>query len=527
LTWTPLPVASRIVACGRPFSFYFGLIEPLWRTSASVDLPIHRLTTLARKQGARTLVVEDASSMPSVRAEIGALDKHHGGGGAAEALKLSFLRCDLVDDHVTPSEADVIGQCVVVNYRAPGSIEFVSSFVLEALFALPRLGNDLPLLNNFISRTGLFQVMILDWAIPISCVSYAQQNSITSVCAHACLYMVERTLFPDRDPSLSCAVSGVIGDDAIEGMLPGEMAQALRDRTGQQVSEISCEGLTPAEYVSILTAATESGDIALLVFKTGAVADAVGQTRPTNHVVVVLGHTRNSDEWHPQAIPEYSGLPSAPYCPASSWVDHFLIHDDNFGPYFTLSSRALESDPTVRAEAILVVRDYECTIEAHTAEAAAATFLSIMLPTLSPEITGNPWLDLVTRRRDAFVTRPILISRRQYVDHLRSLVSHDGSTVTQASLTSLEELPEHFWMVEYTIPDLLAGNRTKLGEVLLEATWNDAVESNRSLMVRGMRAPSRLLIANSTSTPPSMSVRPFPLASHGDIYVGRPHPHQW
>ncbi len=522
-----MPVASRVVACARPYSFYFGLIEPLWRSEASIDLPIHRLTTLARKQGAKTLVVEDAAEALSVRAEIDAIDEHEGGGGAAEALKLTFLRCE-PSEHLAPTADDVIGQCVVVNYRAPGGVQYVASFVLEALFALPRLQDGMPLLNNFVSRTGSFPITVLDKELSIDSVCYAQQNSVTSVCAHACLYMVERTLFPNRAPPLSCTVNSELGEKAIEGMLPTEMAQALRDRTGLQVSLVSCEGLTPAEYVSILTAATESGDLALLVFKTGADDLADGRTLPTNHVVVVLGHTRNSDEWHPQAIPEYSGLPSAPYCPASSWVDHFLIHDDNFGPYFTLSSRALESDPTVRADAVLLIREHACTIEAHTAEAAAATFLSFMLPTLSSETSGNRWLELAARRRDAFVTRPILVTRHAYLEHLGDLVRQEESRPpTDAVMKTLGELPDFFWMVEFTIPDLLAGNRTKLGEVLVEAVWNDAVESRRSLMVLGMRAPSRLLVANRATSPASMSVQPFPLAGHGDIYVQQPHFHQW
>jgi hypothetical protein len=528
LTWASLPVASRIIECDRPFSFYFGLIEPHWQARASVDLPIHRLTTLARKQGARTVVIEDAAIVPHVIAEIDAIDAHHGGGGAAEALKISFLRCELINGNVTASPPDVIGQCVVVNYRAPGNVEFVASFVLEALFALPTLADGLPLLNNYVSRAATFPIHILDQELEIAAVCYAQQNTITSVCAHACLHMVERTLFPKRAPPVSSEINTLVGNDAIDGMLPQEMAKALRSRTGSHVREISCEGLTSPEFVSILTAATESGHLALLVFKTGASPDGNAHSAgPTNHVVVVLGHTRNSDEWHPQAIPEYSGLPSAPYCPASGWVDHFLINDDNFGPYFTLSSRALESDPTVRAEAILVVQGFATNIDAHTAEAAAATFLSIMLPTLSPETAGNRWLDLVTRRREAFVTRPILLRREQYVEHLRCLVSHDGATVVQADLESLEALPDHFWMVEYTIPDLLAGNRSKLGEVLVEASWNDDVESRRSLMIRGLRAPSRLLIADHGSPEPSMTVRPFPLASHGGIYVNQPHGHEW
>ncbi|KQM86688.1 hypothetical protein ASE70_17460 [Sphingomonas sp. Leaf22] len=75
--------------------------------------------------------------------------------------------------------------------------------------------------------------------------------------------------------------------------------------------------------------------------------------------------------------------------------------------------------------------------DGRTAEAAAATFLSFMLPTLSSKTAGNRWLELAARRRDAFVTRPILVTRDAYLDHLGDLVRQEGAPPTDAVMRTL------------------------------------------------------------------------------------------
>ena len=118
LTWTALPVPSCTVECERPFSFYFGLIEAYWKTAPSDENPLHRLSTLARKQGAKAMVFEDASQITAVADEIATLDAKLGGGGAAEAILLSFLsEVPNGDDIATVSDKALIGQCT--NHQLP------------------------------------------------------------------------------------------------------------------------------------------------------------------------------------------------------------------------------------------------------------------------------------------------------------------------------------------------------------------------------------------------------------------------
>lgn len=349
-----MPVVSRIVECEAPYSFFFNMIEPFWRTASRDSSPLHRLATLARKQGARALVIEDASGVGHVREEITSLDLKLGGGGAAEAILFSFLTEVPKDGDIASvgSEA-LIGQCTLINYRRRDAGTFRTTFVHEAVFATPSLRSGESLLNNFINCHAEFQVSVLRRQFRVVGLYYTQQNDITSACAHACIKMVTRTLHPDQDAPSTDRINAIVGGDEPEkGLMVDQFKAGLVALTGNQVKVIDCEGLTPAEYVSVLTSAADSGDLALLVFQTqpdasrGQAVETQGcegegahegkDEQVTHHVVVIYGYTRNSDEWHPQALPEYSGGPDATHRPASAWVDHFIIHDDNFGPYLAL-----------------------------------------------------------------------------------------------------------------------------------------------------------------------------------------------
>jgi hypothetical protein len=97
-------------------------------------------------------------------------------------------------------------------------------------------------------------------------------------------------------------------------------------------------------YISVLASIIESGFPALLAFDT---------QHEAQHVVAVCGYTRNTDEWHPEALPAYMRHGNNKYYSSSAWIDRFVIHDDNFGPYYNLNCRVLEIDPKIVARSIV------------------------------------------------------------------------------------------------------------------------------------------------------------------------------
>jgi hypothetical protein len=194
--------------------------------------------------------------------------------------------------------------------------------------------------------------------------------------------------------------------------LAGLSLQNINDvivsKTGSPPLLADCSIIPPADYLSILTAYIESGFIVLFVFTT---------SNAIEHVVTVFGHTRNSDEWHPQAIPGYSGPASAPFYRSSAWVDHFVIHD-NLGPYYTLSSRAFEVDKTITAHWIIGIQpEHQPEILPHYAENVAAIVLKGSLANFTAHGEGN-WFKYLASQPWTHVLRPILISRAAYKAHL-------------------------------------------------------------------------------------------------------------
>ena len=114
------------------------------------------------------------------------------------------------------------------------------------------------------------------------------------------------------------------------------------------------------------------------------------------------------------------------------------------------------------------------------------------------------------------VTRPVLLTRDEYLDHLASAVAHDGSKAAKAPIRTLGDgLPDTLWMVELTLPDLLTGNHAKLGEVLLDANDERGPTISKE-RVSGIRVPSRVMVGNTVGGP--QRLRSFPITSHCPLY---------
>ena len=356
--WTSLTTVESCHPCEPPFSFFFDLVGTHWKSTSSNPITLHRICTLARKQGASSVVIESALSRADIREEIDLLDEYLGGGGAAEAVAMAFFsgQNDPVQIADMPVDA-LLAHVVLINYRAPGSAEFTDSYIYEAVAVPPALrtsnGEPLRLLNNFICADGEFRRTVRGREFVLHGIYYAQQNGKTHVCAHACLRMALNSIGLCDPPISSRVINERLGlKPPFAGLSLGQMADVINGIEGVKASVVACENLALPNFLTILAAIVESGHVALLAFKTG-----IGENRDAgesvDHVVTVFGHTRNSDEWHPEAIPAYSGPQSTPYYPSSFWIDHFLIHDDNFGPYFAFSSRALEFDAKVKARWIV------------------------------------------------------------------------------------------------------------------------------------------------------------------------------
>lgn len=519
--WQREPTASSCLDCRLPFSFFFDLIDSCWKTPQTIsnNLTLHRICTLARKLGASFVAIECALLRSEVGEDIDALDAHYGGGGRANAIQLSFFSGNKSPDGIDEVDPNaLLATATVINYAPPNSTEYTHSYVFETILVPPHQVDDTgakrQLLNNYICRDTNFKRTIRNREFEISGFYYCQQNALVHVCAHACLRMALNSIDGASAELSSVEINQQLGlTPPLAGLSLQNIQDVITSRTGSPAIVADCSIIPPADYLSILTSYIESGFIVLFVFTT---------SNTIEHVVTVFGHTRNSDEWHPQAIPGYSGPASAQFYRSSAWVDHFVIHDDNLGPYYTLSSRAFEVDKTITAHWLIGIHpEHQPEILPHFAENVAAIVLKSSVPNFAAFGQGN-WFDHIVNRPSIYVLRPILVSRDTYKAHLLASIGHDQTKAMPGQIDSADHLPDWFWMVEFSLPSLFTGNRSKLGEVLIRSEVKGAQTTLD--LVEAIRLPSLLAIKNASG---DFEIHQIGLMSHSPYYTSRMHGNEW
>lgn len=459
--------------------------------------------------GAKTVVVEDGLSRADVREELDLLSESIGSGCEAQATVLSFFSRRLTIDEISAVDANaLIGQAVVI---ACGNASPRRLYVYEAILRTPATFDDATgftdLLNNYIHSSAEYDLNVANRRFTVRGVYFCQQNATTSVCAHASLRMAVNSM----QVSSRISTASINKELALTPPYPGL-------RLDQIHAVLAARGLVPIIYnvkgkdpVAPLYSVIESGSPALLVFSTGT---------PVDHVVTIFGHTLNSDEWHPRGIPAYQGPSSAKFYSSSSWADHFLIHDDNFGPYFCLASSSFLGSSAVKPKLVIGLLPADIKLAPMVAESIAAAFLQEALTQIGSGASQSAWWQLMATEDHKYVFRTTMMSRADYANHISSVADHRGIRAASAESQVLSGLPEQFWVCEYTLPDLYTGNKTKLGEVLVRSDQGPNV-NNIFESVIALRAPGFVLLTDSGKLYPSA------LAAHVPLHRRRKNSHEW
>lgn len=471
---------------------------------------------------AKAVTIESALSRPEIREELDDLDAAGGPGGEAEAFRISFFR-EHLDGLASVASVDpgsLIGQATLINYRSPSSPDFSHSYLYEAIFCAPHLIVDsekqtpVDLLNNYYHSQRDFEVTVAARTFIIRGVYYCQQNAVTSVCAHACLRMTLNTA-SSRPLVTNRWINTLLGKSPpLDGLQLQEVQTVLAARGLRQSTYRFHGANNRIDYIPTLYSIIESGFPALLVFSTSS--------HGTDHVISAFGHTLNSDEWHPQAQNAYAGPSSAPYYSSSNWSDHFLIHDDNFGPYFCFARDSLSTQMAMQPKWVIGLFPTEIIVAPLVAEGIASALWKSLLPQLQSD-PRSPWLDYILSKPYTYVMRTLLLSKDEYLRHLRESKSHDGSAMTEGETNWFLDLPDQFWMTEITLPSLYTGNKSKLAEILISST--ERVDVNRPFgLFLGMRLPATVVRMGQSGTAEAAGSS---LIGHSPLYRRLPVTHEW
>jgi len=522
--------------CKPPFSFY-RFIEKYW-PGPEAKRTLHRVFSLMRKMKAQTVAVEDLARKGELASEAKAVELRCGGDVAFRAWRFSFFACPVnVESLAYASDGDFLGYAVVISLGLPDGA--YRRYVYESIIAQPAFHSQqeavrpsLP--NHYIHCVRGYSGWVAGQHFRLSGSFFSQQNGLTHVCAHAALRWLFNNL-PERAEQIVSYedINGNLGIDHVSrkvgqygtdaqaaGLAMNELRSVIEQRGYKHLdADFETPVGRPQPYWRFIYSIIESGYPVLVCFT----------AHNQRHVICAIGHTLNSDIWDAEAKLAYSGAPRWEYLATASWVDHFVIHDDNYGMYFSMPSKALspptgEGGPFRITDAVgIVPADVELgPLEAeYFASGALRLFFSAPLEECY-------WLRILRQEDAAFgkwvVLRTLLASKAAYQEHLCTMEDVEGNVLRKGGIDVIirETLPAHFWVTEVTLVDLYSANKRKLGEVLFGISDLGITAEDRGMTYTrktlagclGIRLPGNVIIPKVTAKQIEAAVYPTELTGH-------------
>lgn len=476
---------EKLRSCVRPFSF-FSLIESLIPQENN-SRSLHRFCTLMRKMNAQSFVMEDLELNQELKDEKEMLEVCTNGSVDYRAIRLTFFCSspksnkwadvsELPDEHI-------LGYAVIAQFKLLAGDIF--THVLEAVVKPPCTFNEdsscyeyVP--NYYVHNVRSFKTTLGARSnfreIKFYGTFFTQQNTITSVCAHACLRMALNS-----SPLLtgSKLVNKEINDilkiekyDSHNGLNLPQIRKVVESR-GFTTHIADFTSNTRVEYDHFLYPALESCFPTIL----GIQWWDRELNQPTGHVVTVLGHTSNFDRWQPEANRGYGNFPLRSYISSAEWCDHYVISDDNYGMYSALPSEAMRNfvvpgkNPNPHASMAVTIVPKEVNTRGYMAEQFAIIRAISLIESMQLD-PPNVWLDRLKNRhqdRTEIVCRTLLQKKKDYIKH----IAENNSNLTPEQNKCLGGFPEYVWVTEISLPNLYSANKDKLGDVVIRA---DATE---------------------------------------------------
>ncbi len=516
------------------------------REEKGINRPFHRLCSLMREADAKTVVIESVdSSNTEIKDECSALRTYYNGNITIKTYRFTFVSENInSSEEITKLEDNkFLSSAVLINFS---NKDIIKSYLFKAIVAKPRICDSngikvaLPKYYLHVYKTFPCEINVSDNKIRrfnIAGIFFCQQNSVTSVSAHCSLCMgINNMGLQKNEMILPEDINKIIGIDHKNtklninkwGLYIEEIQEVLK-KFGLSTKRMDFFEHPNINYNEYIYNYIESRCPVLLIFRV---------TANVEHVVSVLGHTLNWDMWRPEAELSYSypikGSQESRlnYRSTSAWVDHFIIHDDNFGMYLCLPIDALKRvtipkyDPLFRVSSAVVILPSGVTTPAWEAELASVVITKYLLQNLEKiHVTLDKWSnrvlisDKVSPQRPA-VVRTFLVNKEAYSKSLDQ-ADFKGNRFSESDKIKLtEHLPPIFWLSEITLPDLYTANKTKIIDFFYKSDC-PKLEDGTEIFKRWIqiRLPSVLIRRSETGERDGskMSVKShYPLLSFAD-----------
>jgi hypothetical protein len=203
------------------------------------------------------------------------------------------------------------------------------------------------------------------------------------------------------------------------------------------------------------------------------------------HAIVVVGHTFNPDFWWSEASRLYYNLPKTGqkraenivYHCSNSWIQNFIVQDDNLGPYYFVDTSFFKS--WVSCIIVPLPKGVYLTAEEAELQAWSAvnkkSFVRILAEDVLIQLKENKavvsnieWLEMFL---DFLQSGDLIL--RTYLRESEEFKS-DINKFTRSSEVKKEYLelgmPKYVWVVELSWPDIFCHIRKKCGEIIIDST---------------------------------------------------------
>jgi hypothetical protein len=426
-----------------------------------------------RKMDAKKVLIEKIpSNMAEIAEECKSLRQYFNQEVTIDAYRFTFISKSVSRKALsTLSNDKYLATATLINFFNPIANGW-NSYLQKAIVTTPKKNNQ-GLLNNYIHAKKEFSCSInpdnhKKHTFKITGTYFCQQNSLTSVCAHAALCMTINNSSSIKKLISAEWINKILGIDhckkkvgADKGLTPQNVLTVL-EKAGLKFIWHNFLINPQNDYAEYIYRYMEGGAPSLLIFTT--------KKNESMHVVPVIGHTLNTDVWHAEAELHYKKSNSLNYRPASEWVDHFIINDDNFGMYLCLPVNSLRKktefakDQEFRAYTAIVVVPNEIKTPAWEAERTGVSFVRLLLGALQADNAPlDFWLEQLVDPRTPIVARTILLTKKEYKHHLQIEADFNGDTHTEKNVDAMiDGLPEYFYLCEITLPDLYTANKSKI-----------------------------------------------------------------
>ena len=440
---------------------------------------MRRIFSQVRRNGCRTLVIEDIAGADELTWENEELQKHPEVGTLSKSVsfRLSFFDVQFtgpVPPEVTSSNFK--GYAIVRGVQSASG--WKCSWVYESVVLPERIT------NNFIPKAPKWECCITGEDLTIQGHLYAQQNGKTNCCAHVAVRSAAAT-FSGTGDLLYHEMNKIIGGYTGGGLKNQQMVKILESVgatcfVGNFDVTQSSDPDFFIPFQKYIYGSIESGYPAIIFFGVRDHGDY--------HAIPVLGHTFNQDNWVPRAERGYFKIgKKIRYIPSESWLSMFISHDDNFGSNYCIPRHYLHtgsesackeckkgnSPDTHQACVCHVIGTMPNFIKINPieAEAIGADYLFELKDNLPTESDWHKRLKFYAEE-SRLVLRPILVTADEYILHLESVTGWKGDKISAALLTTFRDnlSNDWYWLVELSVSELFAANKRKVGEVLIRAT---------------------------------------------------------